>query len=104
MSQRSTITSPHAPDFGELRSWLEQMVKALRFVELVAAVIALGTGKMHGLTELSKQLARLRRKRRRSETLERFERQFLLPFLKTVKTPARRPDNDADAAAKKPDK
>lgn len=43
MSQRSTITSPHAPDFSELRSWLEQMVKALRFVELVAAVIALVT-------------------------------------------------------------
>lgn len=104
MSQRSTITSPHAPDFTELRSWLEQMVKALRFVELVAAVIALVT-RMHGLnTELSKQLAGLRRKRPRSETLERLERQLLLPFLKIVKTPARRPDNDADAAAKKPDK
>jgi transposase len=103
MSQRSTITSPHAPDFSELRGWLEQMVKALRFVELVAAVIAL-VARMHGLnTELSKQLAGLRRKRPRSETLERLERQLLLPFLKTVKTPARRPDNDADNAAK-PDK
>jgi hypothetical protein len=79
MSQRSTITSPHAPDFGELRSWLEQMLKALRFVELVAAVIALVT-RMHGLnTELSKQLAGLRRKRPRSETLERLE-----PALATV--------------------
>lgn len=104
MSQRSTITSPHAPDFSELRSWLEQMVKALKFVELVAAVIALVT-RMHGLnTELSKQLAGLRRKRPRSETLERLERQLLLPFLKTVKTPARRPDNDADDPAKKKDK
>lgn len=80
------------------------MVKALRFVELVAAVIAL-VARMHGLnTELSKQLAGLRRKRPRSETLERLERQLLLPFLKTVKTPARRPDNDADGTAKKPDK
>ena len=104
MSQRSTITSPHAPDFGELHSWLEQMVKALRFVELVAAVMALVT-RMHGLnTELSKQLAGLRRKRPRSETLERLERQLLLPFLKNVKTPARRPENDAAAAQKDSDK
>ena len=33
MSQRSTITSPYAPDFAELRAWLEQVAKALKFVE-----------------------------------------------------------------------
>lgn len=104
MSQRTTITSPYAPDFHELRSWLLEMVKALKFVELVAAVIALVT-RMHGInTELGKQLAGLRRKRPRSETLERLERQLLLPFLKIVKTPAQRPENDATGSGGKPDK
>lgn len=104
MSQRSTITSPYAPDFAELRAWLEQMAKALKFVEMIAAVIALVT-RMQGINaELTKQVSGLRRKRPRSETLERLERQLLLPFLKIVKTPARRPDNDADAAGKTPDK
>lgn len=98
MSQRSTITSPHAPDFAELRAWLEQMIKALRFVEVVAAVITLVT-RMQGINaELTKQVSGLRRKRPRSETLERLERQLLLPFLKMVKATRARPENENDGA------
>lgn len=100
MSQRSTITSPHAPDFAELRAWLETMLKALRFVEVITAVIALVT-RMQGLNaELVAQVAGLRRKRPRSETLERLERQLLLPFFKVVKASSAPPDNDAVDASK----
>lgn len=100
MSQRSTITSPHAPDFGELRAWLEAMLKRLRFVEIVTAVIALVT-RMQGINaQLVAQVAGLRRKRPRSETLERLERQLLLPFLKVVKASSAPPDNDAAAKPK----
>jgi transposase len=102
MSQRSTITSPHAPDFAELRAWLETMLKALRFVEVVTAVIALVT-RMQGLNaELVAQVSGLRRKRPRSETLERLERQLLLPFFKIVKASSAQPENDAaDAKPRK---
>ena len=56
------------------------MIRALSFVELVAAVLAL-IGKMRDVnTELIKQLAHLRRARPRSETLDRLERQLALPL------------------------
>lgn len=101
MSQRSTIVSPHAPDFAELRSWLETMLKALRFVEVVTAVIALVT-RMQGINaQLVAQVAGLRRKRPRSETLERLERQLLLPFFKVVKASSAPPENDAVDAGKR---
>src|SRR5580658_6537483 len=74
------ITSPYAPDLEQVRAWLQRMIKALRFIELVAAVLAL-IGKMRDAnTELVKQLAHLRRARPRSETLERLERQLVLPL------------------------
>jgi transposase len=80
MKTAPPITSPYAPDLGQVRAWLEKMIKALRFIELVAAVLAL-IGKMRDAnTELVKQLAHLRRARPRSETLERLERQLLLPL------------------------
>ena len=34
------ITSPYAPDIGEVRVFLEKMIRALRFVELVTAIVA----------------------------------------------------------------
>jgi hypothetical protein len=80
MARAPRITSPYAPDLGEVRVWLERMIAALKFVELVAAILAL-IGRMRDAnTELTKQLAGLRPKRPRSETLERLERQLLLPL------------------------
>jgi transposase len=74
------ITSPYAPDLAQVRMWLERMIKTLKFIELVAAVLAL-VGKMRDMnTELVRQVAHLRRARPRSETLERLERQLALPL------------------------
>jgi transposase len=74
------ITSPYAPDLGEVRAWLEKMVAALRFVDLVAAIVAFIARVCAVNTELTKQLASLRRKRPRSERLGWLERQLRLPF------------------------
>jgi transposase len=82
------ITSPYAPDLGQVRAWLEKMIAALRFVEIVAAIVGL-IGRMCEVNaELTKQLAHLRRKRPRSETLERIERQLTLPLGEIVAKPA----------------
>jgi transposase len=80
MSARPSITSPYAPDLAKLRSWLEEAVRALRFGELVAAVLALITRMASLNAELTQQLAYLRRKRPRSETLARVEQQLLFVF------------------------
>jgi transposase len=73
------ITSPYAPDLTQVRAWLEKMIKSLRFVELVAAILALIAKMRDANTELLRQLVHLRRARPRSETLERLERQLVLP-------------------------
>ena len=79
------ITSPYAPEVGEVRAWLEKMIRALAFAELVAAIVAL-IARMGAINaELTKQLAHLRRKRPRSETLERLARQLALPLDGTVR-------------------
>jgi hypothetical protein len=41
MDKPPPITSPYAPDLGEVRAWIEKMIHALRFVELVTAIVAL---------------------------------------------------------------
>jgi transposase len=74
------ITSPYAPDLGEVRGFLERMIRALRFVELVAAILAFVAKVCEVNGELSKQLAALRQRRPRSEQLERLERQLALPL------------------------
>jgi transposase len=80
MTTKPPITSPYAPDLAQVRAWLETMIKALRFVDMVVAIVAL-IGKMRDLnTELVRQLAHLRRARPRSETLERLQRQLTLPL------------------------
>ncbi|HYX21517.1 MAG TPA: IS66 family transposase [Thermoanaerobaculia bacterium] len=80
MASRDRVTSAFAPDLDEVRAWLEKMVTALRFVELVAAILAL-IGRMRDLnTELVAQLAHLRRARPRSESLRRLEGQLVLPL------------------------
>jgi transposase len=73
------ITSPYAPDLAAVRAWLEKMIAALRFVEIVVAILTL-IGRMRDVnTELVAKLAYLKRKRPPSETLERLERQLVLP-------------------------
>jgi hypothetical protein len=56
------------------------MIAAVRFVEIATAVIALIVS-MRGInTELVAQLAHLRRRHPRSETLDRLEPQLVLPI------------------------
>jgi transposase len=80
MDAEPHVTSPYAPDLAKLRAWLEQMLTALRFVELVRAVLSLITRMAHINAELTKQLGDLRRRRPRSETLARVEKQLLFAF------------------------
>lgn len=75
------ITSPLAADLDEVRAWLEKMIKALRFVEMVAAIVALVRRMRDVNIELTQKLVELRRARPRSETLARLERQHVLPFM-----------------------
>ena len=80
MSEPATVTSPYAPDVDDVRRWLEKMIKAMRLVELVAAIIALVTRMRDINTELSRRLADARRKRPRSEKLRRIEGQMMFAF------------------------
>lgn len=81
---KQTPTSPYVPDLELLREWLEKMLAAMRFVEMVVAIIGL-IGRMRDINlELTKRLAHLTRKRPRSETLERLERQLALPLMGLV--------------------
>lgn len=73
-------TSPYAPDIRAVRAWLQQMIRALRFVELVTAIVAFVSRMCEVNGELTKQLAQLRRRRPRSERLEWIERQLVLPL------------------------
>lgn len=74
-------TSPYAPDLEQIRTWLEKMVSAMKFVELIVAVVGLVARMREINLELAKRVAHLTRKRPRSETLERLERQLALPFV-----------------------
>jgi transposase len=80
MASREKVTSAFAPDLDEVRAWLQRMIAALRFVEMVTAVIALIVRMRDINTELVAQLAHLRRRHPRSETLDRLERQLVLPI------------------------
>src|SRR5688572_33201916 len=77
---RQSPTSPYTPDLEQLRTWLEKMVAALKFVELILGVVNLIARLRDINLELTKRVAYLTRKRPRSETLERLERQLVLPF------------------------
>jgi transposase len=80
MSEPATITSPHVPDIDDVRRWLKKMIKSLRFVELVVAIVALVTRMRDINTELTRRLADTRRRRPKSETLGRVEGQLLFAF------------------------
>ena len=73
MNEPERITSPYAPDLGEVRAFLDRTIRTLRFVELVAAIIAFVARVCEVNGELSKKLAELRRRRPRSADPE-FER------------------------------
>lgn len=80
VSDRPSITPPHAPDIEAVRVWLEEMIAALSFAKLVGAIVALLTRMRDLNTELTKRVAHLSRKRPRSETLKCLERQLTLPL------------------------
>ena len=75
-------------DTDELRHWLEELVAQLQFARLIAAVIALVTKLRDMNTELTKQLAHLRRARPRSERMRALEAQLMLPFAMAASKPA----------------
>jgi hypothetical protein len=41
MAPRDTVTSAFAPDLEHVRAWLGKMISALRFVEMITAIVAL---------------------------------------------------------------
>lgn len=96
MDKPPPITSPYAPDLAQVRTWIETMIAALRFVELVTAVVALIRRICDINSELTKQLVHLRRKRPRSERLGWLERQLALPFgeIVTSAAPPARPEGE----------
>lgn len=74
------ITSASAPDVAQVKTWLEEMIAALKFTELVAAILALITRLRDLNTQLTLQLAQHRKARPKSEKLVRVEQQLALPF------------------------
>jgi transposase len=100
MSKPAPISSPYSPDLSEVREWLERMVRALKFVELVAAVLSLVARMRDINAELLRQLTHHRRARPRSETLERLERQLALPLAGIVAAPSAKPRDNKPPPAK----
>jgi len=82
-----TITSSSVPDLAEVRAWIEKMITALKFAELVVAIVAL-IARMRDINlELMKQVVQYRRARPRSETLRRLESQQLFSFMVEAQKP-----------------
>ncbi len=90
------ITSPYAPDLAQVRAWVEKMIAALRFAELVAAIVALIARMCDVNMELTKQVANLRRRRPRSERLGWLERQLALPLGEMLAPSAPAPQPEAE--------
>src|SRR5829696_2198510 len=90
-----TITSSSVPDLVEVRAWLEKMIAALKFGELIVAIVALIRRMRDINLDLTEQIALARRARPRSETLARLERQLTLPLAGLI-TPLK-PKTEADA-------
>ncbi len=101
MAPRDTVTSAFAPDLEHVRAWLGKMIASLRFVEMITAIVAL-LARMHGInTELVRQLAHLRRARPRSETLERLERQLVLPLVGGIAIATPKPSGETPEPKRK---
>src|SRR6266700_2617163 len=107
MSEPATITSPHVPDIDDVRRWLEKMIKSLRFVELVVAIVAFVTRMRDINTELTRRLADTRRRRPKSETLGRVEGQLLFAFgvlIPVIEESSPTDDEDGTGGSTAPDK
>lgn len=91
MSDEQPITWPHRLDLEHVRMWLERMIKSMRFVELVSAILTLISRMATFNEELVKQLANARRSKPRSETLVRVERQQAFAFAMKTISPAKSP-------------
>ncbi len=100
MASREKVTSAFAPDLDEVRAWLQEMIAALRFVDLVTAILALITRMRDLNTGLVARLAQLQRKRPRSEMLRRLEGQLVLP-LEGLTVPVAKPKDDTTPDDKK---
>lgn len=96
-----TISSPYAPDLDAVRAWIEKRIAALKFAELIVAILALISRMRDINLELMRQLAHLRRARPRSETLKRLEAQLTLPLQGLVPRPAK-PTSPDRTRAKEP--
>jgi transposase len=96
-----SITSPYAPDLEKVRVWLEAKIRALSFVEIVVAILALITRMRDANTELVAKLAHMRRRRPPSETLERVERQLVLPIFDSTAS-KKKPRAKANRAGRHP--
>src|SRR5580693_1101564 len=103
MPTEPSITSIYEPDVERVRAWLKEMIAAMRFVELVVAIVAFIARIRAVNTELMKQVAQMRRKRPRSESLERLQRQLVLPMggLVATKTAAQEQADAEDNKEKK---
>ena len=101
MASYDKVTSAFAPDLDEIRAWLQKMLAALKFVEMVTAIVALIARMRELNTELVAQLAHLRRARPRSEALRRLERQLVLPIEGLVVPAAPKPNDDTPSDEKK---
>jgi transposase len=87
------ITSPTSANLVEVRAWLEKMIAALRFVEMVTAIIALIRRMSDINLDLVTQISALRRARPKSETLRRLEGQHAFPFMGLATAPKPAPED-----------
>jgi transposase len=104
MRQPHPSASAYAPDLDGIREWMLEMIRALKFVELVAAVLGLLTRLRDLNGELTKRLLDMRRKRPRSEKTKRVEAQLVLNFGEMVSTEPKPAEPDDDANAEGPKK
>lgn len=79
-ASKPVITSPYAPDLEKVRAWLSEKLAARLFVEVIAAILALLQRMRDINLELAVKIAHLKRRRPPSETLERLQRQLVLPL------------------------
>ena len=56
MKSSPPITSPYAPDLEQVRAWLQKMIAAFKFVELVAVIVSFVERMVVVNAELTKQL------------------------------------------------
>lgn len=93
-------TSASVPDLNALRASLTDLLLSFRFAELIASVVSLVSRMLELNLHLTGRLAQLTRKGPRSETLERLERQLLLPFSVAVTPRKAKPASTTESEEK----